>query len=177
MGAGLIRGEGQRPRSRRGSAPGCAGSQLPQCPLPVTVAARCALPARIRRMPLTEAGPARRGLLSVLPTRGRRRAPAGPRATQIPARPTAATAAGGCQCGPSPDRDLRLAAAPRMRQPEGRARNPRWEPGMGMIPDSRQIGDGGGGGPPIPGKSGMAVGMDPRSPANRGSGVGRDPRL
>jgi hypothetical protein len=48
--------------------------------------------------------------------------------------------------------------------------NPRWEPGMGMIPDSdpRQVGDGGGDGPPILGKSGMAVGMDPRSPANRG---------
>ena len=30
--------------------------------------------------------------------------------------------------------------------------------------DPRQIGDGGGDGPPIPGKSGMAVGMDPRSP-------------
>ena len=27
-----------------------------------------------------------------------------------------------------------------------RARNPRWEPGMGMIPDPRQIGDGGGDG-------------------------------
>ncbi len=30
---------------------------------------------------------------------------------------------------------------------------------MGMIPDPRQIGDGGGDGPPIPGKSGMAAGM------------------
>jgi hypothetical protein len=30
------------------------------------------------------------------------------------------------------------------------------------LPDPRQIGDGGGVGPPIPGKSGMAVGMDPR---------------
>jgi hypothetical protein len=56
-------------------------------------------------------------------------------------------------------------------------RNPRWEPGMGMIPDPRQIGEGGGDGPPSPGKSGMAVGMDPRSPANRGSGIGDDPRL
>jgi hypothetical protein len=27
-----------------------------------------------------------------------------------------------------------------------RARNPRWEPGMGMIPDPRQIGDGDGDG-------------------------------
>ncbi len=26
--------------------------------------------------------------------------------------------------------------------PPGRARNPRWELGMGMIPDARQIGDG-----------------------------------
>ncbi len=56
-----------------------------------------------------------------------------------------------------------------------RARNPRWEPGMGMIPDPPQIGarDGGGArdGPPIPGRSGMGMGMDPRSPANRGSGM------
>ncbi len=83
-----------------------------------------------------------------------------------------------------------------------RARNPRWEPGMGMIPDPRQSGGGGGGGPPIPGKSGMGMappgwtpdsarvgspanlnrgsgmGVDPRSPANlnRGSGMGMDPR-
>jgi len=35
---------------------------------------------------------------------------------------------------------------------DARARNPRWEPGMGMIPDPRQIGDGDGDGPPIPGK-------------------------
>jgi hypothetical protein len=33
------------------------------------------------------------------------------------------------------------------------------EPGMGMIPDPRQIGDGGEDGPPIPGKSGMGMGM------------------
>ena len=44
----------------------------------------------------------------------------------------------------------------------GRARNPRWEPGMGMIPDPRQIGDGDGDGPPIPGKSGIGDGDDPR---------------
>ncbi len=58
-----------------------------------------------------------------------------------------------------------------------RARNPRWEPGMGMIPDPRQIGNGGGDGPPIPGKSRMGMGMDPRSPANpsRGSGMGMIP--
>jgi hypothetical protein len=44
-----------------------------------------------------------------------------------------------------------------------RARNPRWEPGMmGMIPDPRQIGDGDGSGPPIPGESGMGMGVDPR---------------
>jgi hypothetical protein len=57
--------------------------------------------------------------------------------------------------------------------------NPRlgWEPGMGMIPDPPQIrvGDGGGDGPPIPGRSGMGMGMDPRSPANRGSGIGMIP--
>ncbi len=50
---------------------------------------------------------------------------------------------------------LRLAVA-------ARARNPRWEPGMGMIPDPRQIGDGDGDGPPIPGKSGIGDGDDPR---------------
>ena len=51
-------------------------------------------------------------------------------------------------------------------------------------PDPRPIGDGDGGGSPIPGKSGMVCTMgmgmmDPRSPANRprGSGVGMDPRL
>ncbi len=61
---------------------------------------------------------------------------------------------------------------------ESRARNPRWEPGMGMIPDPRQIGDGDGDSAPgwtIPGKSGMGMGMDPRSPANRGSGMGMIP--
>jgi hypothetical protein len=31
-----------------------------------------------------------------------------------------------------------------------------------MIPDPRQIGDGDASGPPIPGESGMGVGMDPR---------------
>jgi hypothetical protein len=60
-----------------------------------------------------------------------------------------------------------------------RARNPRFEPGMGMIPDPPQIGDwgrgwtpdprpfrdgdGDGDGPPIPGKSGIGDhGDDPR---------------
>jgi hypothetical protein len=33
---------------------------------------------------------------------------------------------------------------------------------MGMIPDPRQIGDGDGDGPPIPGKSGIGDGDDPR---------------
>ncbi len=58
-----------------------------------------------------------------------------------------------------------------------RARNPRWEPGMGMIPDPRQIGDGDGSGRPIPGESGMGmpVGVDPRSSANRGWGWGWTP--
>jgi hypothetical protein len=37
------------------------------------------------------------------------------------------------------DQTTRLVALRR-----SRARNPRWEPGMGMIPDPRQIGDGGG---------------------------------
>ena len=38
-----------------------------------------------------------------------------------------------------------------------------------MIPDPQQIGDDGGDGPPIPGKSGMAVGtrMDPRGDGGR----------
>ncbi len=48
-----------------------------------------------------------------------------------------------------------------------RARNPRWEPGMGMIPDPRQIGDGGGDGPPIPGKLESGI----------GDGDGPGPRL
>ena len=41
---------------------------------------------------------------------------------------------------------------------------------MGWTPDPRPIGGGDGGGPPIPGKSGVVVGarVDPRSPANRG---------
>ena len=75
------------------------------------------------------------------------------------------------------DRDAPPSPSPVCPESGGRARNPRWEPGMGMIPDPRQIGDGGGDGPPIPGKSGMAVGtrMDPRSPANRGSGMGMIP--
>jgi hypothetical protein len=46
------------------------------------------------------------------------------------------------------------------------------EPGMGMIPGPRQIGDGDGSGPPIiPGKSGTGMGVDPRSPASR-RGIG-----
>ncbi len=48
-----------------------------------------------------------------------------------------------------------------------RARNPRWEPGTGMIPDPLQIGDGGGDGPPIPGQSGMG----PPSPIPGKSGM------
>jgi hypothetical protein len=41
-------------------------------------------------------------------------------------------------------------------------------PGTQLDPRFWQIGGGGGGGPPIPGKSGVGVGLDPRSPANRG---------
>jgi hypothetical protein len=53
----------------------------------------------------------------------------------------------------------------RKERPPGRprARSPRWEPGMGMIPDPRQI------------ESGMGMGVDPRSPANRGWGWGWTP--
>ena len=47
---------------------------------------------------------------------------------------------------------------PAARRTDSRARSPRWEPGMGMIPDPRQIGGGGGSGLPIPGKSGMGIG-------------------
>ena len=39
-----------------------------------------------------------------------------------------------------------------------------------MIPDPRQIGDGGGGGPPIPGESGM--GPPPPIPGKSGMGMG-----
>ncbi len=47
--------------------------------------------------------------------------------------------------------------------PQVSSRHDPSEPGMGMIPDPRQIGDGDGSVPPIPGESGMGVGiMDPR---------------
>jgi hypothetical protein len=42
-----------------------------------------------------------------------------------------------------------------------RARNPRFEPGVGVDPRFWQIGGGVGGGPPIPGKSGIGVGWTP----------------
>ena len=58
---------------------------------------------------------------------------------------------------------------PSVGRPAARARGPRWEPGMGMIPHPRQVGDGTptgipiGDGTPIPirdpDKSGMGTGM------------------
>jgi hypothetical protein len=48
---------------------------------------------------------------------------------------------------------------------------------MGMIPDPPQIGDGGGDGPAIPGKSGIGDGEGPPIPGKSGIGDGDDPRL
>ena len=72
--------------------------------------------------------------------------------------PAAAARDAGCQW-PGEKKPLRTAQPPQLPRrvgypvpgnaaagASGRARNPRWEPGMGMIPDPRQIGDGDGDG-------------------------------
>jgi hypothetical protein len=70
---------------------------------------------------------------------------------------------------------LRVRVTPPLRLSDSlRARNPRWKPGMGVIPDPRQIGGGSGGGPPIPGKSGV----EPPPPIRAGkSGMGTGTRM
>jgi hypothetical protein len=56
------------------------------------------------------------------------------------------------------------------------ARNPRWESGMGMIPDPRQIGDGDGSGPPILANRGWGWGWTP-DPRRIGDGDGDGPPI